>query len=66
MKQKEILLNTLLNDNKISLSKLNAEEIGDEHISSGIETPMRKDAFEMSKEEKIKKIGLLLKMVCFF
>jgi GTP cyclohydrolase IA len=56
MKQKEILLNSLLNGNKISLNALSAEEIGDEHVSTGIETPMKKNAFDMSNDEKIKKI----------
>lgn len=56
MKQKEILLNTLLKDNKIALSELSDEEIGDEHLSTGVETPMRADAFEISEEEKISKI----------
>jgi GTP cyclohydrolase IA len=56
MKQKEITLNSLINGHKISLSGLSAEEIGDEHISTGIETPMLDDAFVMSDEEKIRKI----------
>lgn len=57
MKQKEITLNSLLNGNdKISLDKLTAEEIGNEHISTSIETPMRNDAFEMKDEEKMRKI----------
>jgi len=56
MKQKEILLNTLLEENKILLRKLDIDEIGNEHVSSGIETPLRKDAFSLSNEEKIKKI----------
>jgi len=56
MKQKEILLNTLLKENKTALSKLSADEIGDEHLSSGIETPMKKNAFEMSNADKVKKI----------
>src|SRR4051812_42901321 len=58
MKQKEILSNTPLKDAAVSLRKLSAEEIGDEHFSSGIDTPMKKDAFEMSNKEKIKKIEL--------
>jgi GTP cyclohydrolase IA len=57
MKQKEITLNTLLNGHKISLSELTAEEIGNEHISTSIETPMRDDAFEMPEDEKIAKIS---------
>jgi GTP cyclohydrolase I len=56
MKQKEITLNTLLNGNKIKLSELTADEIGDEHIYTGIETPMKADAFKLSDDEKIKKI----------
>lgn len=56
MKQKEITLNTLVNGNKISLSDLTSEEIGNEHISTGIETPLREDAFALSEEEKIRKI----------
>jgi len=32
------------------------EELGDQHISTSIETPMREDAFEMSDEDKIEKI----------
>lgn len=57
MKQKEILLNSLLADNKIALSELSAEEIGDEHLSTGIDTPMKANAFDMSDDEKIKQIA---------
>jgi GTP cyclohydrolase IA len=32
------------------------EEIGDEHISTSVDTPLRADAFEMSDEEKKEKI----------
>jgi GTP cyclohydrolase I len=53
MKQKEILLNSLLKDEKISLSQLTAEEIGEQHISTGVETPMRPDAFKLSDDEKM-------------
>lgn len=49
-------INTLLNGKFISLSHLTTEEIGDEHISTGIETPMRHDAFIMSDKEKINRI----------
>ena len=56
MKQNEILLNSLVNGKRISLSKMTAEEIGDNHISTSIETPMRDDAFVMSDEEKMQKI----------
>lgn len=56
MKQKEISLNTLLKDEKISLAHLSEEEIGDEHAFTGIETPIRADAFALSEEEKMSKI----------
>lgn len=56
MKQKEITLNTLHNNGKIKLSDLTAEEIGNEHISTGVETPLRADAFKLTDEEKMKKI----------
>lgn len=57
MKQKEILLNSLLKDKSISLSQQNADEIGNDHLFTGAETPMKKDAFVLSDEEKIKKIA---------
>jgi GTP cyclohydrolase I len=56
MKQKEILLNTLLKENHIELSGLTAAEIGDEHLFTSIETPMKANAFDVSDEEKMKKI----------
>ncbi len=56
MKTKEISLNNLINVNKISLNELTIEEIGDEQISTGIETPMKPTAFDMNEEEKIEKI----------
>jgi GTP cyclohydrolase IA len=55
MKQNETLLNTLLvDDNKKII--FTDEEIGDEHIMTSVDTPMRDDAFEMSDEEKIAQI----------
>jgi len=56
MKPKEILLNTLLKEKHIELSGLSAEEIGDEHLFTTIETPMKADAFDLSEEEKMKRI----------
>jgi len=49
-------LNTLLKDKKVVSCNLNADEIGNDHVSANIETPMIANAFEMSDEEKIKKI----------
>ena len=46
------MLNTLANDNKA----LSVDEMGDEHIGTGMETPMKKDAFKLSDAEKMDKI----------
>ncbi len=45
-------LNTLKDLNGFS-----HEEIGDDHMPSGMETPMREDAFELSNEEKKARIS---------
>jgi GTP cyclohydrolase IA len=63
MDKKEIELNTLINGNKISLSELSIEEIGDEHISTGIETPLRADAFDLSDKEKMNRIEFHFKEI---
>lgn len=46
------MLNTLANDNRT----LSVDETGDEHIGTGMETPMKKDAFRLSDAEKMEKI----------
>ena len=56
MKQKETTLNTLVNGNDSSLTTMSAEELGNNHIMTSIETPMKKDAFKLSDDEKMKKI----------
>ncbi|WP_298344578.1 GTP cyclohydrolase I FolE [uncultured Algibacter sp.] len=38
------------------MNKENIEIIGDNHISSSVETPLRDDAFEISDDDKIKNI----------
>ncbi|MGI9139073.1 MAG: GTP cyclohydrolase I FolE [Sediminibacterium sp.] len=53
MKQKETLLTTPLKDEKIELSHLIIEEMGDEHKASSVETPLRSDAFDKTEDEKI-------------
>lgn len=49
MKQKEISLNT-------PPDAENHEDLGDDHVASSYDTPMRPDAFALSDEEKINKI----------
>jgi len=56
MKQKETLLNIRLNGDKIELSDVLIDEIGDNHISTSVDTPMRDDAFDKSDEQKIVEI----------
>lgn len=56
MKPNETMLNTLTIDTTI-------EEIGDEHISTSIETPLRADAFWISDEEKVKHIAYHFKEI---
>jgi len=55
MRQSEILLNTQPIDT--SLKGLTYEEIGDDHVYTGIETPLRADAFLLSDAEKVKRIS---------
>lgn len=58
MKQQEIMLNTLHNK-EIRMNELEereAAELGNDHVSSATETPMRESAFILSDEQKIKKI----------
>tara|TARA_B100001059_G_scaffold213516_1_gene229443 strand:+ start:1083 stop:1781 length:699 start_codon:yes stop_codon:yes gene_type:complete len=46
-----------------NLNGLSAKEIGDDHISTSLETPMRADAFKISDEEKKGKIALLFEEI---
>jgi GTP cyclohydrolase I len=56
MTPKETALNTQSKDKKINSNKLCIDEMGDEHILTSIATPMKKNAFDISDEEKISKI----------
>lgn len=50
MKQKETLLNTRL------INGMSTDEIGDEHIGTSHETPLREDAFDLDDDLKIELI----------
>ncbi|WP_255079124.1 GTP cyclohydrolase I FolE [Lacihabitans sp. CCS-44] len=50
MKLKETMLNT-------QLKAIHDQEIGDDHIMTNIATPLRKDAFDMSDDQKIEVIA---------
>ena len=57
MKQKETLLNIRLNGDKIDLSDIVIDDMGDNHISTSVDTPMRKDAFELTDDQKVEAIA---------
>lgn len=52
MKQKETLLNTM----GIEISRASFEEIGEEHVGTSLQTPLREDAFVMDDELKVELI----------
>ncbi len=53
MKQSEILSNIRLNGDKIVFTDEMIEDMGDSHISTSIDTPMVKNAFDKTEEEKM-------------
>jgi len=42
--------------NTSEMSSISVDEIGDNHISTNTNTPLREDAFELSPEEKMKRV----------
>ncbi|AXT55661.1 GTP cyclohydrolase I FolE [Aquimarina sp. MMG015] len=56
-------IDTLIESNGYNLNGFSIDEIGDDHISTGMETPMKKDAFNISDEEKKEKIAYLFKEI---
>ena len=52
MKLNETLLNIQLNNGKIELSNTMIDDMGDNHISTSADTPLREDAFAISDAEK--------------
>lgn len=46
-----------IQETSFSLNDFNHEEIGDDHLLTGMETPMREDAFVLSDKEKKEKIA---------
>jgi len=61
MKLQETMLNTLISENKIN--GFSDEEIGDDHIYTGLETPMTENAFHISDDEKKVKIADLFSRI---
>lgn len=52
MKQKETLLNTM----GINLAQASFEELGEEHVGTSLQTPLREDAFVMDDDLKVELI----------
>lgn len=55
MQESETILKVI--NGSHSLSDFSPSEIGDDHLFTGLETPMKTDAFELSNEEKKQKIA---------
>ena len=59
MKRSETLSDTLLPDNILEVNHLNGftiDEIGDQHLFTSFDTPMREDAFDLDDDTKIELI----------
>jgi GTP cyclohydrolase I len=54
---------TPLNETAKEMNNLSFEEIGDDHLYTGLKTPMRADAFDLSDEEKKEKIAGLFREI---
>lgn len=63
MENQIIEMKTLLNKNNIQLSDISSDDIGDEHISSNMDTPLLPNAFDMSDRDKISKIEFHFKEI---
>ena len=50
---------TIFKTNGHKLNEFSAEDIGDDHLFTSLETPMKPDAFEMSNDEKKQRISTL-------
>lgn len=52
MKNQETNVVELLDNTETILKNLSIDEIGDQHLSTSVDTPLRADAFELSNSEK--------------
>ena len=62
MKNQELLLEDYLETNEV-LNGYSHEEIGDDHLYTGIETPMKADAFALTDDEKKESIAKLFAQI---
>ncbi|TXE16038.1 GTP cyclohydrolase I FolE [Psychroserpens burtonensis] len=52
-----------IKQNGHSLNDFNITDIGDDHLFTGLETPMKADAFKISDEEKKQRIAILFEEI---
>ena len=62
MKNQELALEDYLNPEDL-LNHLTDDEIGDDHLYTGVETPMKADAFHLSDDEKKEEISKLFAQI---
>lgn len=62
MKDQDTIINTLINSEEL-LNGFTHEEIGDDHLYTGLETPMKSNAFAKSDEEKKESIAQLFAQI---
>ena len=62
MKEQELLLEDYL-DSKNLLNSYSHNEIGDDHLYTGVKTPMKPDAFVLSDTEKKEQIAALFSQI---
>ena len=48
------------------LNGFSIEDIGDDHLFTSLETPMKPNAFDMSNDEKKQRISILFSEICLF
>lgn len=63
IKQKKLKKENLLIEDYNNTSEFSNFDMGDDHMSTGLETPMKKDSFVMSDEEKKEKIAHLFNQI---
>ncbi|WP_452220913.1 GTP cyclohydrolase I FolE [Lacinutrix salivirga] len=54
---------TLVNANGHDLNSFDYNEVGDDHLYTGLETPLKADAFKLSDDEKKKRIAILFEEI---
>ena len=56
-------MNTKIKHNNRQLNGFSTQEIGDDHLYTGLKTPLKKNAFKLSDQEKKEKIAILFEEI---